>query len=84
MTEKKTLTLDEHYSIEMNSNEYYLKYEEKYIKDGKEKTKKNGWSYPKLKFALNRYLDQAQKQNSLKEILEATERVEQTIKNLCK
>jgi len=80
----KTLQLDENYSIEITTNDFYLKYENKYLKDGKEVKSKNGWSYPNLKLSLKKYLEESQKEDSLNGILEATNRVEQTIEALCK
>lgn len=84
MKENKNLKLDENYSIEITTNDFYLKYENKYQKDGKEVKSKNGWSYPNLKLAFKKYLEESQKEDSLNGILEATERVEQTIERLCK
>lgn len=80
----KTLELDENYSIEITTNDFYLKYENKYLKDGKEVKSKNGWSYPNLKLALKKYLEESQKEDKLSDVLEATNRVEQTIERLCK
>jgi len=84
MKENKNLELDENYSIEITTNDFYLKYEKKYLKDGKEVKSKNGWSFPDLLMALNKYRVESQKQDSFQEIYEATERVNQTIKNLKK
>lgn len=80
----KTLQLDENYSIEMTTNDFYLKYENTYLKDGKEVKSKNGWSFPDILMALNKYRVESQKQDSFQEIYEATERVNQTIKSLKK
>jgi len=84
MKENKNLQLDENYSIEITTNDFYLKYEKKYLKDGKEVKSKNGWSFPDLLMALNKYRVESQKQDSFQEIYEATERVNQTIKTLKK
>lgn len=84
--ENKILKLDEVYSIKMTSSDFYLRYEETYTdaKDKKEKTKRNGWSYPNLKLALKKYFEESQKQGSLKEVMEATERVYKRIEEVCK
>jgi len=84
MKENKTLELDQNYSIEITTNDFFLKYEKKHIKDGKEVKSKNGWSFPDLLMALNKYRVESQKQDSFQEIYEATERVNQTIKTLKK
>ena len=83
MKENKNLELDENYSVEITTNDFYLKYENRYEKDGKEVKSKSGWSYPNLKLALKKYLEESQKENSLEGVLEATNRVEQTIETLC-
>jgi hypothetical protein len=81
------IKLDERYSIETDSNNFTLKYEEKIIKEikgeKKEMTSKDEWHYPKLSQCLNKYMNQSLKPlEDIVSLRQELKKIEEVIKNV--
>lgn len=81
------IKIDDNYSLEADSNNWILRYEEEIEKEIKGESKKvlskDEWYHPSIKSALNKYLNQVTKPSeNFFSLMESVEKAESTILKL--